>query len=1165
VTADAGFDLDDKFRATHGRILLTGVQALVRVLFDQVRADRLRGLRTGAFVSGYQGSPLGTFDLTLQRTGPMLAEHDVVLVPGVNEDIAATSVWGSQQDAIAPLARHDGVIGMWYGKGPGVDRSGDAFRHANLHGVGRNGGVIAAAGDDPAAKSSTLPHGSEVALYDAGMPVLTPGTPQEVLDLGRHGYELSRYSGCWVGLKIVTAVADGFAEARVDPDRIQPTLPELIVDGAPWVFSQRPRLFLPDTLELEAELYSHRHDAARAYGAANDLNAIEVDPADAWLTIVAPGRTYRELRQALSELGFPRDEDVADAGIRLVRLGMIFPLDGEVVRRAVRGVDQLLVVEEKRSFVESQILETLYAHHDRPTILGKRDEAGQPLVPADGELNAERLGPILRARLGQRLTLTPEPVRRELLTLTAASPVRRAAFCSGCPHNRSTVEASGSPVGAGVGCHAMVLWADRGAVSYSQMGGEGAQWLGRAPFTDVPHWVQNVGDGTFFHSGSLAIRAAVAAGVNITFKLLYNGTVAMTGGQDPAGQQSVEQVVAAMAAEGVVRAIVVTDSPQRYSGWRGRRSGLEVWDRSRLPDAEQQLAATEGVTLLVYDQGCAAELRRMRKRGTAPVRSRRVVINEAVCEGCGDCGVKSSCLSVHPVDTELGRKTQIHQSSCNTDYSCLDGDCPSFVTVDAPAEPVRRPRPDDVDIPEPAERASVETGQPYAIVAAGIGGTGVVTLNQVLGTAAFLEGLVVTALDQTGLSQKGGPVVSHLLLSDKANDGANSVSPQGADLFLALDPVVAVDPRYLAKASPERTSTVASSSLVPTISMVLGDAPSGDVQPLLDTLAGRSRPGRLTSVDTVSVSETLFGDSVGANLIALGAAYQAGSVPLPAESLESAIRINGVSVDRNIAAFRAGRLAVHDPSRIRPARRTGELCHSPSVEAISTADRLAAGRHLSPTARRRAAELVDYQGPGLATRYIALVSAAVRAEAGRGADGGFTAAVAEAFFHLLAYKDEYEVARLHLLPEFRQALADAVPGGTRPRYWLHPPVLRSLGMDRKIAIPASLADPAFVTLRAMRKLRGTRLDLFGSSSVRRTERALADDYETEIAGLLPELRRLDLETATELAALPLTIKGYESIKLAAVERYREQRAALRARLGLDTEPDPDRAGSAVHQ
>jgi indolepyruvate ferredoxin oxidoreductase len=776
-------DLADRYQATEGSVLLTGVQALVRVLFDQVRADRAAGLNTAAFVSGYQGSPLGTFDLTLARTGALLDEYDVTLLPGVNEDIAATSVWGSQQDHIAPLARHDGVIGMWYGKGPGVDRSGDAFRHANLHGTGRNGGVIAAAGDDPAAKSSTLPHSTEVALYDAGMPVLTPGTSQEVLDLGRHGYELSRYSGCWAGLRVVTSVADGFDQVRLDPARLVPVHPDLELDGVPWRFAQRPMLFLPDSLELEAELYERRHPAALAYGRANRLNVVEVDPPDAWLTIVSAGRTYREVRQALADLGLGTDDELRAAGVRLLRLGMVYPLDPDVVRTAARGVSQVVVVEEKRAFVEHFVREALYGHGPQPLVAGKHDDVGARLVPADGELTAERLLPILRSRLADRVPLSAVPRQRVVLPLVAA-PSRRAAFCSGCPHNRSTVEASGSPVGGGVGCHAMVLWADRGAVSYSQMGGEGAQWLGRAPFTDVPHWVQNVGDGTFFHSASLVVRAAVAAKARMTFKLLYNGTVAMTGGQDPAGQESVPDLVTSMLAEGVTRTIVVSDEPERHRGWRDRPRGAEVWHRDRLADAERELAAVDGVTLLVYDQGCAAELRRMRKRGTAPVRTRRVVVNEAVCEGCGDCAAKSSCLSVHPVDTELGRKTQIDQTSCNTDYSCLDGDCPSFVTVEV--KPRRRQgtavEHDLDEPPTPRDRAAVRPGAPYTVVAVGIGGTGVVTLNQILGTAAAAEGLVVRGLDQTGLSQKGGPVVSHLVLAAEDTPGANAVGPERAEL-----------------------------------------------------------------------------------------------------------------------------------------------------------------------------------------------------------------------------------------------------------------------------------------------------------------------------------------------------------------------------------------------
>lgn len=1143
-------DLAGRYTATTGSVLLTGVQALVRVIFDQIRADRAAGRRTAAFVSGYQGSPLGTFDLTLARTGALLEQYDVTLLPGVNEDIAATSVWGSQQDHIAPLARHDGVIGMWYGKGPGVDRSGDAFRHANLHGIGRGGGVIAAAGDDPSAKSSTLPHGSEVALYDAGMPVLAPGTPQEVLDLGRHGYELSRFSGCWAGLKIVTAVADGFGEVALDPGRIRAVRPQLTFDGVPWVFSQRPMLFLPDSLELEGELYDRRHPAILAYARENRLNAVEAGPADAWIVIVSAGRTYREVRQALTDLGLCTDDEVRRAGIRLLRLGLIYPLEPEIVRAAARGTREVLVIEEKRAFVEMFVREALYGHGEHPAVLGKHDESGRRLVPADGELTAERLLPVLRARLADRVQVRPQPTVPVLLPVTATPPARRAAFCSGCPHNRSTMEASGSPVGAGVGCHAMVLWADRGAVSYSQMGGEGAQWLGRAPFTDVPHWVQNVGDGTFFHSASLVVRAAVAARARMTFKLLYNGTVAMTGGQDPAGQTSIAQVVSAMAAEGVTQTIVVSDDPHRHRHRRGWPAGVQVWDRDRLADAERALAAAGGVTLLVYDQGCAAELRRMRKRGTAPARPRRVVINEAVCEGCGDCGVKSSCLSVHPVETEYGRKTQISQTSCNTDYSCLDGDCPSFVTVEATGAR-RRPRPPAVGdpVPEPAQRARVEPGTPYSIVAVGIGGTGVVTLNQIIAAAAFAEGITVRGMDQTGLSQKGGPVVSHLVLRDEDIPGANAVGPRGADLYLALDPVAAADPRFLAKMSPDLTATVASRSLVPTVSMVLGDERPAGVSPMLDAIAARSRHGAFLALDASGLAESSLGDSAAANIVALGAAYQAGYVPLAGPSIEAAIRANGVAVENNIAAFRLGRLAAHDPGAIAPAGRPGALTRSPSPGAVAAAGRLASGRTVSGPARRRAAELVDYQGARLAKRYLELVADAATAEAACAPGStAFGDAVAAAFFHVLAYKDEYEVARLHLLPEFRAALADAVPGGTKRRYWLHPPVLRMAGMRRKVALPSALADPAFAVLRTMRRVRGTPLDPFGHTAVRRSERRLSREYEADIRSLLARLHELDLGRAAAFASLPLGIRGYEQIKLAAVGRYESERAAAREAL-----------------
>jgi indolepyruvate ferredoxin oxidoreductase len=1141
-------DLGDRYSATTGSVLLTGVQALVRVLFDQIRADRAAGLHTAAFVSGYQGSPLGTFDLTLARTGDLRTEYDVELLPGVNEDIAATSVWGSQQDHIAPLARHDGVIGMWYGKGPGVDRSGDAFRHANLHGPGRNGGVIAAAGDDPAAKSSTLPHSTEVALYDAGMPVLTPGTSQELLDLGRHGYELSRFSGCWVGMRVVTAVADGFDEVQVDPTRLSPVRPAIEFDGVPWHFAQRQMLFLPDSLELETELYERRHPAAIAYSQANNLNVVEVDPTDAWLTVIAPGRTYRELRGALGELGLSTDAVVAAAGIRLLRLGMVYPLDPDVVRAATRGVTDVLVVEEKRAFVEHFVREALYGHGTPPRLMGKHRADGRSLVPADGELTVDRLLPVLRTVLGDRVTLADVPRQRTALPVVPVA-TRRAAFCSGCPHNRSTVEASGSPVGGGVGCHAMVLWTDRGAVSYSQMGGEGAQWLGRAPFTDVEHWVQNVGDGTFFHSASLVVRAAVAAKVRMTMKLLYNGTVAMTGGQHPEGQASIRDVVTAMRAEGVTRIIVVSDEPHRHRGWK-KPHGVDVWHRDRLADAERALATADGVTMLVYDQGCAAELRRMRKRGTAPVRPKRVVINEAVCEGCGDCARKSSCLSVHPVETELGRKTQNDQTTCTTDNSCLDGDCPAVATVDTTAAPRRRraPAPDVAPPAEPVTRTTVTPDRPFELVAVGIGGTGVVTLNQIVATAAWAEGLHVRGLDQTGLSQKGGPVVSHLVLSTDDVAGSNSVGTGRADVYLALDPVAALDSRFLGKTSTERTATVATTTVVPTIGMVLGaDAPA-ETAALLTQLAARTGPGGFVAIDAAGAAESALGDAATANIVVLGAAYQRGLLPMTAAAIEAAVRANGVAVDANIAAFRLGR-RLADGAPVDTAERTGAFTPKPSARAVAVAERLTASASLPAFARRRAADLVDYQGVRLAERYADLVRAVAVAEtAVDPASTRVTDAVAAAYFKLLAYKDEYEVARLHLLPEFRAALDRAMPGGERRRYLLHPPFLRTMGMNRKLALSPVVAAPAFRMLSGMRKVRGTPFDVFGRTRMRRLERRLADDYERDVRELLPLFTSTNIGRAAEFAALPLEIRGYESVKLDAVATYEQHRARLRAEL-----------------
>ena len=1198
------FDLDQKFSLERGRVLLTGVQALVRLPIDQHRADAARGLRTATFISGYQGSPLGTVDLTIERNMALLAAHDVVWVPGVNEELAATAVWGSQEPLLGPLARHDGVVGMWYGKGPGVDRCGDVFKHANFKGTAPNGGVLVLAGDDPLAKSSTLPTQVEPSFYDAQMPVLYPGSMQEVIDLGLHGIALSRYSGLWAAFKVVTTIADGFGTAEVAPDRVVPVDPGLEIDGVPWRHEQRPGLVTPISLEQEKEIVYGRLEAAKAYTAANGLNEISGATGSARLGVVAAGRTFHELRQALSDLGLD-DHALRSFGIRLLRVGMVWPLEPGIVRRFAAGLDEILVLDEKRAFIELFVRDILYGSAGAPRVVGKADEQGRRLVPADGELSADRIAAVLANRLrsgvlGGEAGALPVAVEARLAIIEAAASagapevMRLPYWCSGCPHNRSTAAPEGSVVGAGVGCHAMALWIDDRAQTVHQMGGEGATWIGRAPFTERSHMFQNIGDGTFFHSGSLAVRAAVAAGVDITYKILYNGAVAMTGGQDVAGNIAIPELTQSLAAEGVARIIVSSDDPGRFDD--DLADGTDLWPRDRLEEAQMALRDTPGVTVLVYDQQCAAEKRRERKRGLRPTPTKRIFINEAVCEGCGDCGEKSHCLSVQPVETELGAKTRIHQSSCNFDYTCIEGDCPSFIEVrtrpakgGAPrataaatgASGARRPQP-------PAEIAEPERPLPdpdgYSLFMAGVGGTGVVTVSQVLATAALLDGLGVMGLDQTGLSQKGGPVVSHLRFFDGEAQGANLIGAGRADCYLGLDLLVAADPKNLAKADPERTLAVVSTSKLPTGDMVAHvDESYPDIDALLAGVGTAVR--REVRLDADRMSDALLGTAMPANVVALGAAYQAGGIPVSAPSIERAIELNGVAVAANIAAFRWGRVYVQDgadglvslagvpahvtaaepvrathglgldavPARARSAaaalvRKSGLAPADPA----ETAERPAADLvGLAETVERRAADLVDYQSAALASAYIDFVDmASAREREVMGDRTDLAEAVARGLYKLTAYKDEYEVARLHLRPGLGDAVRDAAGDFVRYRVLLHPPVLRALGLKRKISL-GPVQRPALGLLKAMRRLRGTPLDLFGYTRMRRLERQLITEYrdlmEAELDGLTP----VTYERALRLASLPDVIRGYEDVKLASVERFREQ---VRAVLSPDARP-----------
>ena len=1190
------FDLDQKFTLERGRVLVTGVQALVRLPIDQHRADAARGLRTATFISGYQGSPLGTVDLTIERNLDLLTAHDVVWVPGVNEELAATAVWGSQEPLLGPLARHDGVVGMWYGKGPGVDRCGDVFKHANFKGTAPNGGVLVLAGDDPMAKSSTLPTQVEPAFYDAQIPVLYPGTMQEVIDLGLHGIALSRYSGLWTAFKIVTTVADGFGVAEVAPDRIVPVDPGLEIDGEPWRHIQRPGLVTPLSLEQEKDIVYGRLEAATAYAAANGLNEISGAAGAARLGIVAAGRTFTELRQALDDLGLD-DEALRHFGIRLLRLGMVWPVEPEIVRRFAGGLDEILVLDEKRAFIELFVRDILYGRSGAPRVVGKTDERGRRLVPADGELSADRIAVVVADRLrsgvlGGEVGALPVAVEARLALIEAAARAGEAEvartpyWCSGCPHNRSTAAPDGSFVGAGVGCHAMALWIDDRAQIVHQMGGEGATWIGRAPFTERPHIFQNVGDGTFFHSASLAVRAAVAAGVDITYKILYNGAVAMTGGQDVAGAIGVPELTQSMAAEGVSRTIVCSDDPDRHAGGGPLAPGAEIWGRDRLEEAQLLLRDTPGVTVLIYDQQCAAEKRRERKRGLRPTPTKRIFINEAVCEGCGDCGAKSHCLSVQPVDTELGAKTRIHQSSCNFDYTCIEGDCPSFIRVKTRPDPARAgkavaagtgraaPSAPPAGIAEPDRPVPGPDG--FAVFMAGVGGTGVVTVSQVLATAALLDGLGVIGLDQTGLSQKGGPVVSHLRFFDGEASGANLIGAGGTDCYLGLDLLVAADPKNLAKADRDRTLAVVSTSKLPTGDMVAHvDEAYPDIEQMLATIDGTTRAGASVRLDADRMADALLGTAMPANVLVLGAAYQAGGIPVSAASIERAIELNGVAVAANIAAFRWGRLYTRDgidglvslagvagvapaaaPAPAEPAGpglgldAAGTRAKAAARSLVQNSGLAAVpgdlGAALAETVERRAADLVDYQSRELASAYVDFVDAAsAREREVMGDRTELAEGVARYLYKLTAYKDEYEVARLHLRPGMADAMRDAVGDFAGYRILLHPPVLRALGLKRKISL-GPFQRPALAVLKGLRRLRGTPFDVFGYAGVRRTERELIAEYRSLMEAELDALTPDTYGRALELAGLPDIIRGYEDVKLANVERFREQVRAIRS-------------------
>lgn len=1138
------YDLSDRYTSDEGRVFMTSIQALARIPAEQLRRDRARGLDTAAFLSGYPGSPLGGFDLEATRMVRQYPDLPIVHRPAVNEELGASAVMGSQLASGRPDAAHDGVVGVWYGKAPGLDRATDAVRHGVFAGTSRHGGVVALVGDDPAAKSSTMPSSSDAALVDLHMPILYPGTTAECLELGIHAVAISRASGLWAAMKIVTPVADGSGTVDLPVLVDEPIVPQ----GPTLDRSEPSAVFLGSArmVAAEEEFRTIRAEAAQRYGVENRLNRIAVDPSDAWIGLVATGYTYHEMREALRRLGLGDDDALHSAGIRLLQLRMPVPFDDGLVQRFARGLEEVVVVEEKNPTLEWLVKNALYDGAERPRVLGKRSPDGSQLVPSHGLLDADRIVPALRARLAERLAdrLPPEaPATRERTTIPLAVN-RTPFFCSGCPHNWGTKVPDGSLVGAGTGCHGMSLLMPSELVGetfgITAMGNEGAHWIGMEPFVDTGHVFQNFGDGTYFHSGQLAIQAAIGAGVSITFKILYNSTVAMTGGQDASFSVGVPELASILLSQGVKQVAVTTSDPSTYDR-SAMPDGVEVVDRTQMVEVQERLAAVDGVTVLINDQECAAELRRARKRDLVPTPTKRIVINHRICEGCGDCGDVSNCLSVQPFDTALGRKTRIDQPSCNFDYSCVLGDCPAFMEVEAADVSTALTEPPSVDDPAPAEVAGR-----VPIRLAGIGGTGVVTAAQILATAAMFDGWKVAGLDQTGLSQKAGPVVSDLVLTTDDGEVSNLIGAGEAATVIAFDQLVgAMDP-VLEAFDPEATTVVTSTERVPTGAMISHSEIPFPADESMARLRESSR--RVTALDAGRLCSALVGDAAPTNVLMLGAAVQAGDVPVSPASIRRAIELNGVAVEANLAAFDWGRAWVADPASVeaRVEHRLlveGEAITVPELPSSlqRRVDRLPGA--VADVVGMLAADLVGYQDRRYAARFLDTVERLWDRSDGLDGSDRLVEVAARSLHKLMAYKDEYEVARLMLLPE-ADALTQMV-GGDDPRfrYLLHPPMLAALGMSEKMRFSGS-SRPIFEALARGKRLRGTALDPFGKTEMRRLERALVTEFEDALAAVADGLTAERMSDAIRIASLPDMVRGFEELKLRRAAEYREELTRL---------------------
>ncbi|MFO0687811.1 MAG: indolepyruvate ferredoxin oxidoreductase family protein [Myxococcota bacterium] len=1142
---DADYALEDRYRVESGRVFLTGNQALVRLPLMQRQRDLAAGLNTAGFISGYRGSPLGTFDMNLWEAKAFLDANHVRFEPGLNEDLAATAVFGTQQATLHAGAKVDGVFAMWYGKGPGVDRSCDALKHANYAGTSKHGGVLALMGDDPGAKSSSIAHQSEHAMIHCGIPVLNPSSVQDYLDLGLYGWALSRYSGCWIGFKCLTDTIESSGSVAVAPDRVRIVMPtdyEPPASGLHIGWANYP-------LQVEERLYEHRLAAVRAFARANPLDRIVVEGARRRLGIVTTGKAYGDLRQALEDIGLSESR-LRELGISIYKVALSWPLEPDRLRAFAAGHDDLLVVEEKRPVIEDQLASILYNVSPRPRLSGKKDPSGRPLVPQIGELNPGAVASVLRRWIGDYApdwtsALVPLPAA-PALTVQPGGLARLPSFCSGCPHNRSTVVPEGSIALGGIGCHGMAVFLpERRTLAVNQMGAEGANWIGQAPYVGIPHIFQNMGDGTYFHSGLLAIRAAVAANVNITYKILVNGAVAMTGGQpiegeEMAGEITTPEIAHQLVGEGIEHVVVLSDDIEKYRPGTFP-TGVRIHHRSELDRVQKELREVPGVTAIVYDQTCAAEARRLRKQGKLPEPDKRVVINEQVCEGCGDCSVQSNCISIEPIETEFGRKRIINQSSCNKDYSCLEGYCPSFATVIGGR--MRKVEKQAVgagdyfkDLPEP-EVASLD--QPFNVFVAGIGGTGVITIGALIGMAAHLEGKGVSLLDVTGLAQKNGAVASHVRVAKRPEDLHSTRIPTGgADLVLGCDIVVTTGQDGLSKLSPNRSRAIVNTHVAPTADFASHpdlDMSSAGMEARLAAAIGGER---LELVDATKLATALLGDAIGANLFLVGFALQRGLIPVGLPALLRAIELNGRAVEMNKQALAWGRLAAHDRKRVL------ELA-SPRIRE-SKKD--AKEDTLESLVARRVQFLTDYQNAAYAKRYADFVAGVAGAERAIGAtEGRLARAAARYYFKLLAVKDEYEVMRLWASDAFRRQLETEFEGSYKLQFHLAPQLFfprdPSSGRVKKLTIPR----PIFVALTQLRRLKGLRhtpLDLFNKTAHRRREWALVGEYERVMGEVLRGLAGHNLDLAVQIAEIPEQIRGFDTVKDAQLAAAKEKEAQL---------------------